>query len=60
MQLLIRNGNVIDPKNKVDGIYDVFVKDGKVCKIEYSIDIDGLGLSEKEKEELKVVDATGL
>jgi dihydroorotase len=31
--LLITGGHVIDPKNKVDGINDVFVRDGKVVKI---------------------------
>lgn len=31
--ILIKNGRVIDPENKQDGIFDVLVKSGKIAKI---------------------------
>lgn len=48
--LLIQQGHVIDPANKMDGVYDVFVKDGKIAKIakkitekaQHTIDARGL------------------
>jgi dihydroorotase len=33
MSLLIRGGRVIDPSNKIDGIYDVLVEDGKIVEV---------------------------
>lgn len=48
--LLIKNGRVIDPKNGVDAVCDVFVKDGKVAKVAKKI-------TEKAQ---KTIDATGL
>jgi len=36
-ELLLKGGHVIDPKNKVDGVFDVGVKDGKVARIASSI-----------------------
>lgn len=48
--LLIKSGHVIDPKNKIDGIFDVFVADGKIVKIAKKI-------TENAK---KTIDATGL
>lgn len=35
--LLLKGGHVIDPKNKVDAIRDVAIKDGKVAKIAVGI-----------------------
>ena len=48
--ILIKNGRVIDPKNSLDAISDVFVKDGKV---------NSLGKDLKETAD-KIIDATGL
>jgi dihydroorotase len=48
--LLIHNGHVIDPKNGIDGVMDIFVQDGKVAAI-------GSKLTEKADTE---IDATGL
>jgi dihydroorotase len=48
--LLIQNGRVIDPKNKRDGITDVFIKDGVIVEI---------GKNLKVKASRKI-DATGL
>lgn len=33
MNIAIKNGRVIDPKNRVDGIMDVFIADGKVASL---------------------------
>ncbi|MFA5410701.1 MAG: dihydroorotase [Candidatus Omnitrophota bacterium] len=33
MKLLIRNSRVIDPANKLDGIYDILAEDGKVGRV---------------------------
>ena len=49
--LLIKNGHVIDPKNKVDSILDVAIANGKIAKIEKNI---------SSTQAKKIVDATGL
>ncbi|HEY4290298.1 MAG TPA: amidohydrolase/deacetylase family metallohydrolase [Puia sp.] len=49
--LLIRNGHVIDPKNKIDTKMDVAIKDGKIAKV-------AVGLSPEQA--VKVIDAEGL
>ncbi len=36
-KILIKNGNVIDPKNNIDEIFDLLIIDGKVKKIEKNI-----------------------
>ncbi len=48
--LLIKNGRVIDPKNSLDLISDIFIKDGKIFSI-------GKDLKETADKE---IDATGL
>ena len=49
--LLIKNGHVIDPKNKIDSILDIAIANGKIAKIQKNI---------STAETKKVVDATGL
>ena len=49
--LLIRNGHVIDPKNKIDAPMDIAIKDGRIVKVSAGIPVEQAG---------KVVDATGL
>ncbi len=49
--LLIINGHVIDPKNKIDAVLDVAVADGKIAKLATGID----SLQSK-----KIIDAKGL
>jgi dihydroorotase len=51
IDLLIKNGHLIDPKNSIDGIMDVAIKDGKILEVEENIPAD---------RAQKVVDATGL
>src|SRR3989344_5179437 len=48
--LLIHGGHVIDPKNGLDGVVDILVRDGKVAKA-------GKGLKEKADKD---IDAKGL
>lgn len=48
--LLIKGGRVVDPKNDIDDIHDVFVQDGKIAAI---------GKNLKQKAD-KTIDASGL
>ena len=49
--LLIKNGRVIDPKNKIDTKMDVAIAEGKISKVAKDIPVT---------QSKKVVDATGL
>lgn len=49
--IVIKGGHLIDPKNNIDGIMDLAIKDGKVALIAKDID---------PKEGKQVVDASGL
>jgi dihydroorotase len=51
LDLLIRNGHLIDPKNGIDAVMDVGIADGKIAEVRANIPI---GRAET------VVDATGL
>ncbi len=48
--VLIKNGHVIDPKNNVDAVMDIAIRDKKIVEVSKSI----------TKEAKKVIDATGL
>lgn len=50
LDLLIRNGHVIDPKNNIDGVMDVAIQDNKIVQVAKNISQDAK----------RVVDATGL
>lgn len=50
IDLLIRNGHVIDPKNNIDGVMDVAIQGNKIVQVAKNI----------SQEARKVVDATGL
>ena len=39
MKLLIKNGRVIDPANKIEDVLDVLVEDGKISKVARGIDV---------------------
>lgn len=39
MTILIKNGRVIDPANKVDGIYDILVENHRISKVAVDIDM---------------------
>src|SRR3989338_8001631 len=47
MNILIRNGRVIDPANKRDEIVDILIKEGKIAKVDKNI-----------KAEAQIIDAT--
>ena len=51
MRILIKNGHVIDPANKRDGYFDVYIEDGKIVEIEPELDYDGV--------DIEVIDASG-
>lgn len=51
IDILIKGGHVIDPKNKIDAVMDVAVADGKILRVAQSIPAD------KAK---KIIDAKGL
>lgn len=51
MRILIKNGHVIDPANKRDGYFDVYIEDGKILEIEPELDYDGV--------DIEVIDASG-
>lgn len=50
IDILIKNGTVIDPKNNINQIMDVAIKDGKILEVAKSI----------AKEAKKIINATGL
>jgi dihydroorotase len=52
MKILIKNGHVVCPKQKINGKKDILISDGKIKKIETPGNI-------KEKDISKVIDAKG-
>jgi dihydroorotase len=51
IEILIKGGHVIDPKNNIDGISDVAITNGRILKIAKNIDTHNV---------LRVVDARGM
>ena len=51
VDILIKNGHVIDPKNNIDAVMDVAISDGKIQRVAANIDAS---------EAQQVIDATGL
>jgi dihydroorotase len=49
--IVIKGGHVIDPKNHIDAVMDVAVSDGKIVRVEQTIDAG---------QAVQVVDASGL
>ena len=52
MRILIKNGRVLDPKNQVDSVMDLYIEDGEIVQMEPDIDMDGGDIEE--------IDAGGL
>ncbi len=50
LDLIIKGGRVIDPSQKLDGIFDVALRDGKIARLEKDIPAD---------HSRQVIDATG-
>lgn len=55
MKLLIKNGRVIDPANKLDNILDILVDEGKISKIEKKIKAESIS----NLTPSQVIDASG-
>ena len=49
--IVIKGGHVIDPKNNVNGVMDIAIKDGKIAQLAKNIDA---------KQAIQVVDAKGM
>lgn len=55
MRLLIQGGHLADPDTGRDGIYDVLVADGKICRVQEKIDENEAG-----PKPFRIIDGTGL
>jgi len=55
MKILIKNGRVIDPANKIDDQIDILIKDGKVAKV-----TNNISDSEADGENDSIIDAKGM
>ncbi len=51
MDIIIINGNVIDPKNNRDGVFDILIRNGKIAQV---------GRNIKASASFKVIDAQGM
>lgn len=49
MDLLLKNGTVVDPKNNINGIFDVFIKKGVVVEVKKNLKVS----------DVKVIDCKG-
>lgn len=49
--IVLKNGHIIDPKNRIDAVSDIAIEDGKIAKVAKNIET---------KSAKKVIDATGL
>lgn len=57
MQIIIKNGHVIDPKAGISAVMDVVIQDGVIAAVGTPADAEELKVDEKNA---KVIDATGL
>ena len=48
MNLLIRNGRVVDPSQELDGKFDVLIEDGMISRVDRRIQIDGVDTLDAE------------
>ena len=58
MRILIKSGHIIDPSQKIDGLGDILIEDGKI--VEIKAEEEGKAGSPSRKEELRTIDAAGL
>ena len=54
MNILIKNGRLLDPATERDGIFDVLILDGKIAKVAEQIDGDEIA-----QEKPRHIDASG-
>jgi dihydroorotase len=52
MKILIKNGRVFDPVQNIDGNYDIFIRNGKIDKLQKNINIASI-----EATNIQVIDA---
>ena len=63
MNILIKNGHIIDPSQGIDGIGDVLIEDGKIIELRVKSSESGVKDNSKLKTQnskLRIIDATGL
>ncbi len=51
MKLLIKGGHIVDPKNNIDKVCDIFIDKGVICDVDENIELDDL--------DIEVIDAKG-
>ncbi|MDA3904090.1 MAG: dihydroorotase [Desulfuromusa sp.] len=56
MKVLIKNGRIIDPANKIDAVLDILIEDGKIIKVAAAITVD----SGDAVDVTETIDASGL
>lgn len=56
--LLIKNGYILDPKSRREGVYDILIEDNKIKRIDTSITL--IDLSDEEKENLQIIYADNM
>jgi dihydroorotase len=65
MRILVKNGHILDPSQKIDGTGDIFVEDGKIEEIKmrkalpHSPGTKG-GRKKGNEADLRIIDASGL
>lgn len=52
MKIFIKGGHVVDPKNNIDEVCDVFIDKGVICDVGKNIELEDI-------EGIEVIDATG-
>lgn len=56
--LLIKNGYILDPKSRREGVYDILIEDNKIKRIDTFITL--IDLSDEEKENLQIIYADNM
>ncbi|NLB82328.1 MAG: dihydroorotase [Clostridiaceae bacterium] len=46
MRILIKDGHVIDPANKIDDVYDIFIENGIIEEVGKNLDYDGVDIEQ--------------
>ena len=59
--ILIKNGYLIDPKNKQEGKKDILIGNGKILRIQEEMEnVKTDAVNGQGREELQIIDADGL
>ena len=57
MQIIIKNGHVIDPKNNISAVMDVIIQDGVIVAVGEPADGEAIKI---DKKNAKIIDAKGM